>query len=121
MLYVVSHMLVIQGENFVKSARAILPNLTVSDHDLKCLFQEYLMKLELLTEDSIIANLTSMSLLSSLMSSKDKHYRNIELILYVLMSAAVSTGVESIVKSWVSLYEYHCSNIRPISDDKAQN
>lgn len=96
-----------------------MPNLIVSDHDLKCLFRAYLEKLESLADDDV-EKLNSMDLLSCLMSSEDHHYRNIEIIMHILSSAAVKMGVESIVESWVSLYKYHSSNIRPISDERAE-
>ena len=49
-----------------------------------------------------------------------KLYVNIESIIHILCTAATTMSVESVVESWVSIYESHSNKHRPISNDRAE-
>ena len=61
-----------------------------------------------------------MDIFKSFLSSDLKLYTDVELVVQVLCAAACSISVESVVESWVSIYESHTKKQRPISNDRAE-
>ena len=61
-----------------------------------------------------------MDIFKSFLSSDLKLYTDVELVVQVLCAAACSISVESVVESWVSIYESHRNKHRPISNDRAE-
>ena len=64
--------------------------------------------------------LDSMGIFKLLICPNLKLYVNIEAIVHILCTAATSMSVESVVESWVSIYESHSNKHRPISNDRAE-
>ena len=64
--------------------------------------------------------LESMDIFRLLLSPDLKLYLNIESIVHILCTAATTMSVESVVESWVSIYEGHSNKHRPISNERAE-
>ena len=64
--------------------------------------------------------LDSMVLFKLLICPDLKLYVNIETIVHIRCTAATTMSVESVVESWVSIYEGHSNKHRPISNDRAE-
>ena len=61
-----------------------------------------------------------MDLFRSFLSNDLNLFENIEMIIQVMSDAATSMSVESVVESWVSIYEAHSNKHRPISNYRAE-
>ena len=61
-----------------------------------------------------------MGIFRFLISPSLKLYLNIETIIHIFCSAATTMSVESVVESWVSIYESHNNKHRPISNERAE-
>ena len=61
-----------------------------------------------------------MDIFRSFLNSDLKLFLNVEVIIHILAVAATSITVESIVESWVSIYESHSNKHRPISNERAE-
>ena len=61
-----------------------------------------------------------MDIFRTFLNSDLKLFLNVEVIIHILAVAATSITVESIVESWVSIYESHNNKHRPISNERAE-
>ena len=61
--------------------------------------------------------LTSMEVLQMLLATQNELYKGCEAVIDILVQAALSISVESIVESWISVIEHHSSKSRPLSND----
>ena len=61
-----------------------------------------------------------MDIFTCMLRTDLKLYLNVEIIIHILCVAAISMSVESIVESWVSIYENHSNKHRPISNERAK-
>ena len=66
------------------------------------------------------SELKIMEIFRSFLSTEHKLYLNIEMVIQVLCDAATSMSMESIVESWVSIYEADSNKHRPISNERAE-
>ena len=116
-----SHVAAVQSKLFIKKARELSTDLCdISDEELRFQYMDFLRKLEGHIEDQDEDVISSMNIFKSFLSSDLKLYHNVELIIHALCVAATSISVESIVESWVSIYESHSNKHRPISNDRAE-
>ena len=61
-----------------------------------------------------------MEIFRAFISTEHKLYVDVELVVQIMCDAATSMSVESVVESWVSIYEGHSNKHRPISNDRAE-
>ena len=61
-------------------------------------------------------DLTSRQIISKFLDPKENLYEGIEGVLSLLTRACVTSGVEAIVESWVSVLENHSSSVRSITN-----
>ena len=61
-----------------------------------------------------------MALFRNLLSSEHGLYINIEYVIHTLLVAATAVSVESIVESWISVYEGYSNKYRSISNERAE-
>ena len=52
-----------------------------------------------------------------LLATQNELYKGCEAVIDILVQAALSISVESIVESWISVIEHHSSKSRPLSND----
>ena len=76
--------------------------------------------MEDLVEDIDANDLKSLDILRSFLNTNQKLYENVEIIIHILCVAATTMSVESVVESWVSIYEAHSNKHRPISNERAE-
>ena len=62
----------------------------------------------------------NMHLFRAFLNTGLKHYVNVEIVVNILCDAATCMSVESVVESWVSVYEAQSNKRRPISNDRAE-
>ena len=98
-----------------------VPNLSeVSNQEIRLQFRDFLRVLENQLDVIERDKLDSMEIFRLFLSPDLKLYVNIESIVHILCTAATTMSVESIVESWVSIYESHSNKHRPISNDRAE-
>ena len=61
--------------------------------------------------------LTSMEVLRMLLATQTELFKGCEAVIDILIQAALSISVESIVESWISVIEHHSSKSRPLGED----
>ena len=66
-------------------------------------------------------DIDSLDLIREFLNTKDALYCEIELIIFALCVAAVTISVESIIESYISVYESRNSKIRPITEEHAHH
>ena len=82
---------------------------------------DFLRKLEAIIDtDTDESELKSMEIFRIFLSTEQKLYLNVEMVIQVLCDAATSMSVESVVESWVSIYEAHSNKHRPNSNERAE-
>ena len=64
--------------------------------------------------------LRSLDLFKDFLSNKLELYKGAEMIVHLMSCAATASSVESLVESWISIYEAHNNKHRPISNDRAE-
>ena len=64
--------------------------------------------------------LSSKKIIANLLKSEDKLYEGIEKVMYVITTAAVLTGIESIIESHISIFNARRDG-RPITEKRAAN
>ena len=117
-----AHVAALRSKLFIEKAREISPPISdISDEELRLQYRDFLRKLETIIEDTDESELKSMEIFRSFLSTKHKLYLNVEMVIQVLCDAATSMSVESVVESWVSIYEAHSNKHRPISNERAEN
>ena len=115
------HVGALRTVQFIQNARKLVPKLdNVSDQELRIQFNSFLRKLEDHVEDIDEDDLRSLSILKDFLSTKLGLFRDIEMILHIMCCGATSLSVESVVESWISVYEAHSNKHRPISNDRAE-
>ena len=62
----------------------------------------------------------NMNLFRAFLNTGLKLYVNVEIVVKIMCDAATCMSVESVVESWVSVYEAHINKHRPISNDRAE-
>ena len=116
-----AHVAAIQSCSFVQKSRELVPAVSeISEEELSLQYRSFLRKLESFVEDKDEDEIKSMEVFKSFLSSDLGLYENIEYVIHILCVAATSITVESIVESWVSIYESHSNKHRPISNDRAE-
>ena len=116
-----AHVAAIDSKIFIEKSREISIKLSdISDQELRIQFRDFLRKLEALIDSSKDKSHTSMTIFKSFLNTELKLYEDVEAIIQVLCDAATSMSVESIVESWVSIYEAHSNKHRPIANDRAE-
>ena len=116
-----AHVAAVQTKLFIQKSRELAPELSdISDEELRYQYREFLRKLEHLIEDQDEDSIFTMDIFKNFLDSELKLYIDIELIVHILCLAATSISVESIVESWVSIYESHSNKHRSISNDRAE-
>ena len=83
-------------------------------------FRDFLRKLENFIDDIDEDELKSMTIFRAFLNTNLKLYENVELVVKIMCDAATSMSVESVVESWVSVYETHSNKHRPISNERAE-
>ena len=81
------------------------------------LFCEAIEKVEDLKKVSE-GELTSMEVLRMLLATQNELYKGCEAVIDILIQAALSISVESIVESWISVIEHHSSKSRPLGEGR---
>ena len=116
-----AHVAALQSKLFIEKSREISPQLSdISDQELRMQYRDFLRKLEAYVDDTDEDDLKSMNIFKSFLSTGHKLFLNVELVVQILCDAATSMSVESVVESWVSIYETHSNKHRPISNDRAE-
>ena len=116
-----AHVAAVQTKLFIQKSRELAPKLSdISDEELRYQYRDFLRKLERLIEDQDEDSIFTMDIFKNFLDSELKLYIDNELIVHILCLAATSISVESIVESWVSIYESHSNKHRPISNDRAE-
>ena len=117
-----AHVAAVQNSKFIEKARVFGPQLEeISDQELRLQFHQFIRKLEDHVEGIDKNNLRSLNLFRDFLSTSLGLYKDVEIIVYILCRAATSMGLESIVESWISLYEAHSNKHHPISNSRAEN
>ena len=86
--------------------------LKISMDEYRTQHRELCRKLEVLSGESGAGEMSSLEILGRIFSSKGELCKDVEGLLEVVARAMVSTSVESIVESWVSVLEHHKSPTR---------
>ena len=82
---------------------------------------DFLRKLEAIIDtDTDESELKSMEIFRIFLSTEQKLYLNVEMVIQVLCDAATSMSVESVVESWVSIYEAHSNKHIQMSNERAE-
>ena len=116
-----AHVAALQCKAFIEKSRDISPQVSdISDQELRLQFMDFLRKLEALVDDVDEDDLNSMEIFRAFLSTEHKLYVDVELVVQIMCDAATSMSVESVVESWVSIYEGHSNKHRPISNDRAE-
>ena len=63
----------------------------------------------------------NMHLFRAFLNTGLKHYVNVEIVVKIMCDAATCMSVESVVESWVSVYEANINRHRPFSNDRAEH
>ena len=107
---------------FIEKARIITPDISdITDQELRLQYRDFLNKIENnLSDDAEDTKLKSMDILKMFLSPELKLYENVETIVHILCTAATTMSVESVVESWVSVYENHSNKHRPITNERAE-
>ena len=101
-----AHVAAVQNSKFIEKARVFGPQLEeISDQELRLQFHQFIRKLEDHVEGIDENKLRSLNLFRDFLSTSLGLYKDVEIIVYILCRAATSMGLESIVESWISLYE----------------
>ena len=108
------------SEQFLIQSKVILPNLGISDSELRLQYRSFLDKLELHVDSLDEDEMRSLLLLKDFLGTKLELYKGVEMIVHLMASAATAMSVESLVESWISVYEAHKNKHRPISNDRAE-
>ena len=115
------HVASIQAKHFIDKSRLVVPSLSdVSNQEIRLQFRDFLRVLENQMDDIESEKLDSMEIFRLLLCPNLNLYINIESIVHILCTAATTMSVESVVESWVSIYESHSNKHRPISNDRAE-
>ena len=116
-----AHVAALQCKAFIEKSRDISPQVSdISDQELRLQFMDFLRKLEAPVDDVDEDDLNSMEIFRAFLSTEHKLYVDVELVVQIMCDAATSMSVESVVESWVSIYEGHINKHRPISNDRAE-
>ena len=116
-----AHVAAVQSKHFIQKSREIVPGIDdISDEEIRYQYRDFLRKLESYVEDKDEGEIFSMDIFRSFLNSDLKLFLNVEVIIHILAVAATSITVESIVESWVSIYESHSNKHRPISNERAE-
>ena len=94
----------------------------VSDDDLKSQFKLYLSRLEIMTRDYSVKDLTDLDskiLIRNFFDPDKKLYLGIEMILHSMAVASIKQSCESILESFVSKYENHFDARRNVDEETA--
>ena len=83
-------------------------------------YRTFLDKLELYVDSLDEDEMRSLLILRDFLSTKLELYKGVEMIVHLMASAATAMSVESLVESWISVYEAHNHKHRPISNDRAE-
>ena len=112
----------LEGPKFVKTSKKIAPHLEViPDSELRDQFREFLRRIEQETAQMKPHEIESLELFRIFLDSKKALYQEIELIIFSISTAAVTVSVESIIESYVSIYEYRNNKNRPITEERAHH
>ena len=116
------HVASIKWKRFVQACKYFEPDFVMRMHmdDLRLQFREFYRRLEDMSQERGSTELTSLDILGRFFSSKTGLSKDVEGVLSFLAQAAVSTSVESILESWVSVIEHHSPSTRVLSDDRLQ-
>ena len=116
-----AHVAAVQSKIFIQKSRELAPELSaISNEELRFQYRDFLRKLESYIEDKDEDIIFSMDIFRSFLSTELKLYHNVEIIIHIICVAATAISVESVVESWVSIYESHNNKHRPISNDRAE-
>ena len=116
-----AHVAALHSKIFIEKSHEISSQIRdIPDQELRIQLRDFLRKLEALVEDIDEDQLRSMDLFRSFLSTDLNLFENIEMIIQIMCDAATSMSVESVVESWVSIYEAHSNKHRPISNDRAE-
>ena len=91
------------------------------DSELREQFHEFLERLEQKIANMNPQVIDSLEVLKSFISSKEELYRNIEQIIFAVSVATVTISVESVIESYVSVYENRNNKNRPITEERAHH
>ena len=117
-----AHVSAVQHKKFLEKARLFAPQIDdISDQELRLQFNHFLRKLEKHVESIDEHNLRSLDLFRDFLNTSLELYKDVEIVVYILCRAATSLGLESIVESWISVYEAHSNKHRPIYKFRADN
>jgi hypothetical protein len=90
----------------------------VPEDELRKQYREFCRTMEEVSRQKRSVDLSSKQLLSMLFDPNNMLYKDIEGVLSVLAKACVTSGVEAIVESWVSVLEGHSSSVRGITNQQ---
>jgi hypothetical protein len=107
---------------FIKAAKFIDHNLEVKYEvpELRFQYQVFVRQLAAIAESDGSEKLSSLDILVKFMNTEAKLYDGCQAVVDVMLQAAVKKSVESVVESWISVLEHHCSKSRPLSSDTIQ-
>ena len=104
-----------QTKHFIQKSREIVPGIAdVSEEEIRYQYRDFLRKLESFVEDKDKEEIFSLDIFRSFFNRELNLFLNVEVVIHILAVAATSMTVESIVESWVSIYESHSNKHRPI-------
>ena len=109
------------AENFYHIAKSIAPMTETFEKEI--LFDKYkvfLNRIHALCINKEDKYIESLDILKDFIDSKKKLYENIEPVIYIITTAAVSVGVESIVESIISVFKARTKN-RRMKDTRADD
>ena len=116
-----AHVAAVQSKHFIEKSREIVPGIDdISDEEIRYQYRDFLRKLEDYVEDKDEGEIFSMDIFRTFLNSDLKLFLNVEVSIQILAVAATSIIVESIVESWVSIYESKSNKHRPISNERAE-
>ena len=116
-----AHVAALQTKGFIEKSHEISPQISdISDQEFRIQFRDFLRKLEAFMDDIGEDDLKSMDLFRAFLNTGLKLYVNVEIVVKIMCDAATCMSVESVVESWVSVYEAHSNKHRHISNDRAE-